>query len=97
MFLFTALEASVSIKLQGKFKNPDKPLAALFILEACIFFNPLKFYWSIIMFITTALSVVIYHYVLCIVIGIFGTTNLMFKHQIVEFGTGVIPVTHGLY
>lgn len=45
----------------------------------------------------TALSVVIYHYVLCIVIGIFGTTNMMFNFQMVEFGTGVIPVTHGLY
>lgn len=35
------------------------------------------------MFITTALSVVIYHCVLCIVIGVFGTTNVMFKLQMV--------------
>lgn len=48
------------------------------------------------MSVTTGLSVVIYHYVLCIVIGIFGTTNMMFKLQKVEFGTGVIPGAHGL-
>lgn len=77
-------------------KNTKKQLAALFILEGCIFlsFRILFVYHNVYY---TALSVVIYHYVLCIVIGIFGTTNAMFKFQMVEFGTGVIPVTHGLY
>lgn len=95
MFLFTVLEASISVKLQGKLKKYQQTTCCIIYFRGVYFFYPLEFYWSIIM--PTALSVVIYHYVLCIVIGIFGTTNMMFNFQMVEFGTGVIPVTHGLY